>query len=161
MQTIKLRVLGTIRTPYKEAKGMPIQGIFKPDTIGYAEIFDGYKDCLRGVEMFSHLLFFYYFHTVTEEKMVHQPYLEYVDYGSFATRNNVRLNKLGFSVVKFERLEGNRVYFSEVDIMDETPLFDIKPYVTYFDFRENMCCGWYDKHFKDGKIPERTILKKS
>ena len=91
--------------------------------------------------------------------MIHQPYLENVDYGSFATRNNKRINKLGFSVVKFERLERNRVYFSEVDIIDGTPLFDIKPYVTYFDYRKNMRCGWYDKHFKNGNIPERTILK--
>jgi tRNA (adenine37-N6)-methyltransferase len=62
-------------------------------------------------------------------------------------------------VVRFERLEGNRVYFSEVDILDETPLFDIKPYVTHFDYREKMCCGWYDKHFKNGETPDRTILK--
>jgi len=159
MPKIPLKVLGTIRTPYKEAKGMPIQGIFKPDTIGYAEIFDEYADCLGGVDMFSHLMFFYYFHCVNEEKMIHQPYLEDVDYGSFATRNNKRLNKLGFSIVKFERREGNRIYFSEVDILDETPLLDIKPYVTHFDFRENMCCGWYDKHFEKGHVPERTILK--
>ena len=156
---ISLKVLGTIHTPYKESKGMPIQGIFKPDELGYAEIFDEFTDCLQGVDMFSHLLFFYHFHVVTEEKMIHQPYLEDVDYGSFATRNNKRLNKLGFSVVKFEKLKGNRVYFSEVDMLDGTPLLDIKPYVTYFDYREGMRCGWYDKHFNDGSTPERAILK--
>ena len=152
---IELKVLRTIRTPYKAPKGMPIQGTFKPDVIGYAEIFDDFTDCLKGVDMFSHLLLFYHFHLVTED----QPFLEDVDYGSFATRNNKRLNKLGFSVVKFERLEDSRVYFSEVDILDGTPLFDIKPYVTYFDHRDNMCCGWYDEHFKDGRVPDRTILK--
>jgi tRNA-Thr(GGU) m(6)t(6)A37 methyltransferase TsaA len=156
---IALKVLGTIRTPYKEPKGMPIQGIFKPDEIGYAEVLDKFTDCLKGVDQFSHLLLFYYFHAVTDEKMIHQPYLEDVDYGSFATRNNKRLNKLGFSVVKFENLEGNRVYFSEVDILDNTPLFDIKPYVTHFDYRNHMSCGWYDKHFANGQTPERTILR--
>ena len=156
---ISLKVLGTIHTPYKEPKGMPIQGIFKPDEVGYAEILDEFTDCLKGVDMFTHLLFFYYFHGVTEEKMIHQPYLEDVDYGSFATRNNKRLNKLGFSVVKFERLTGNRVYFSEVDMLDGTPLLDIKPYVTHFDYRERMRCGWYEKHFNDGRTPERAILK--
>lgn len=158
--SISMRVLGLIRTPYHERKGMPIQGIFKPDVIGHVEIFDEYKDCLQGVDLFSHLLLFYYFHDVKEEKMIHQPYLEDVDYGSFATRNNIRINKLGFSVVKFERLEGCRLYFSEVDVLDGTPLLDVKPYVTHFDHRENMCCGWYDKHFTGGNIPERTILKK-
>jgi tRNA (adenine37-N6)-methyltransferase len=156
---ISLKALGTIHTPYTEPKGMPIQGVFKPGEIGYAEIFDEFTDCLSGVDMFSHLLLFYYFHAVTEEKMIHQPFLEDVEYGSFATRNNRRLNKLGFSVVKFEKLEGHRVYFSEVDILDGTPLLDIKPYVTYFDHRENMRCGWYEKHFRNGNIPERTILK--
>jgi len=82
------KVLGTIRTPYKEPTGMPIQGIFKPDELGYAEIFDEFTDCLKGVDMFSHLLLFYYFHAVTEEKMIHQPYLEDVDYASIATRDN-------------------------------------------------------------------------
>jgi tRNA (adenine37-N6)-methyltransferase len=91
--------------------------------------------------------------------MIHQPYLEDVDYGSFATRNNKRLNKLGFSVVKFENLEGRRVYFSEVDILDKTPLLDIKPFVTHFDYRDNMSCGWYDKHFASGQTPERAILR--
>jgi tRNA (Thr-GGU) A37 N-methylase len=56
-------------------------------------------------------------------------------------------------------LDGNRVYFSEVDILDETPLFDIKPCVTHFDYRKKMCCGWYDEHFKNGETPKRTILK--
>lgn len=160
MNEIPLKRLGTIRTPYNEPAGMPIQGIFKPDVLGYAEIFDEYKDCMKGVDLFSHLMLFYYFHNVVDEKMIHQPYLEDVEYGSFATRNNKRLNKLGFSIVKFEKVEGNRIYFSEVDVMDRTPLFDIKPYVTHFDFREKMDCGWYDKHFEGGVIPDRTILKK-
>jgi tRNA-Thr(GGU) m(6)t(6)A37 methyltransferase TsaA len=161
MSTINLRPLGLIRTPYTETKGMPIQGIFKPDVVGYAEIFEEYKDCMKGVEMFSHLLLFYYFHQVTEEKLIHQPFLEDTDFGTFATRNNKRINKLGFSVVQLEKVEDNRIYFSEVDILDGTPLLDIKPYVTYFDFREGMRCGWYDKHFEGGRIPERTVLKGS
>ncbi len=156
---ISLKILGTLHTPYKEPQGMPIQGTFRPNEIGYAEIFDQFTDCLKGVEMFSHLLLFYYFHTVTEEKMVHQPYLEDNDYGSFATRNNQRINKLGFSVVKLKKLEGNRVYFSEVDMLDKTPLLDIKPYVTHFDYRERTKCGWYEKHFQGGHTPERVILK--
>jgi tRNA-Thr(GGU) m(6)t(6)A37 methyltransferase TsaA len=157
--TISLRPLGVIHTPYNEVKGMPIQGIFKPDVVGYVEVFEEYVDCMKGVEMFSHLLLFYYFHKVTEESLIHQPFLEDTNFGVFATRNNKRINKLGISVVRFERLEGNCIHFSEVDILDGTPLLDIKPYVTYFDRREGMHCGWYEKHFQAGKIPERTILK--
>lgn len=157
--TVNLQPLGIIHTPYQEAKGMPIQGIFKPDVVGHVEVFEDYKDCMKGVEMFSHLLLFYYLHKVTEETLIHQPFLEDTDFGTFATRNNKRINKLGFSVVRLERVEDNRIHFSEVDILDGTPLLDIKPYVTYFDQREGMRCGWYDKHFVSGKIPERMILK--
>ena len=63
------------------------------------------------------------------------------------------------SLVKFERMVGNRVYFPEADIPDQTPLFDIKPCMIHFDYRKSMGCGWYDKHFKGGNIPEKTILK--
>ena len=60
--------------------------------------------------------------------------------------------------MKLEKVEGNVITFSEVDILDETPLLDIKPYVSHFDSKENVKNGWIDKHFKDGKIPQRTKL---
>ena len=159
MNKIELNILGKIRTPYKEPKNIPIQGKFKPETTGYIEIGEEYHDCLKGIDQFSHLMLFYYLDRVKEELKIHKPFLEDVDYGSFATRNNRRVNKIGFSIVKFEKIEGKALFFSEVDILDNTPLLDIKPYVKHFDNRDNINSGWYDKHFEDGKTPERTILK--
>lgn len=65
----------------------------------------------------------------------------------------------GRNKTSIERLEGNRVYFSEVDMLDGTPLRDIKPYVAYFDYRERMRCGWYDKHFDGGKTPRKSYFE--
>jgi len=65
----------------------------------------------------------------------------------------------GFSIVKIERIKENKIYFTEVDMLDGTPLLDIKPYSKYFDCRKNVVSGWMEKHFKHGVIPERTILK--
>ena len=70
----------------------------------------------------------------------------------------MRPNHIGISVVKLEKIENNIITFSEVDILDNTPLLDIKPYVSHFNSRGNVRNGWLEKHFKDGKIPKRTRL---
>ena len=67
--------------------------------------------------------------------------------------------QIGISIVKLEKLEKNVITFSEVDILDKTPLLDIKPYVSHFDSRENVKNGWLDKHFESGEIPKRTKIE--
>jgi len=79
-------------------------------------------------------------------------------HGIFAIRSPHRPNHIGFSIVKLEEVKGNTVTFSEVDILDGTPLLDIKPYVKHFDSRDKVKNGWIGKHFKTGKIPKRTRL---
>ncbi|GAI30704.1 unnamed protein product, partial [marine sediment metagenome] len=66
---------------------------------------------------------------------------------------------IGFSVIKIKNIKANKVYFTEVDVLDRTPLLDIKPYVKYFDSRANVISGWLDKHFRNGNIPDKTIIK--
>jgi tRNA (Thr-GGU) A37 N-methylase len=80
-------------------------------------------------------------------------------HGIFAIRSPHRPNHIGLSVVRIKRIEGNRLYFTEVDVLDQTPVLDIKPYVAYFDNRKDVVCGWIDKHFEAGDIPDATILK--
>ena len=156
---IKLKSIGVIRTPYKEPKGMPIQGAFKKDVTGQVEIFPEYQQGLKDIEAFSHLILIYYFNRAKEEKFIGKPFLEDEPHGIFAIRSPVRPNHLGFSIVKLEKVANNIITFSEVDILDNTPLLDIKPYVSYFDSRENVKNGWLDKHFRNGKIPERAKMK--
>ncbi len=156
---IKIRPIGIIHTPYKEPKGIPIQGRFEKGAIGQIEIFSEYQEGLKDIEGFSHLILIYYFDRAKEEKLTGKPFLEDEPHGIFAIRGPMRPNHLGFSIVKLEKIENNIITFSEVDILDNTPLLDIKPYVSHFDSRENVKNGWLDKHFKNGKIPKRTRIK--
>jgi len=155
---IAVKPIGVIRTTYKESKGIPIQGKFVKDVIGTAEVFPEYQEGLKDVEGFSHVYLIYYFDRAKEEQLLGKPFLEDDERGIFAIRSPMRPNRIGISIVKLEKVEDNVVTFSEVDILDGTPLLDIKPYVSYFDSRENVKNGWIDKHFSNGTIPKRTKL---
>ena len=155
---IKIKPIGIIYTPYKEAKGMPIQGRFKKEAIGTIEVFPEYQQGLKDIEGFSHLILIYYFHKAKEEKITGKPFLEDEEHGIFAIRSPMRPNRIGFSIVKLENVKDNVIMFSEVDILDGTPLLDIKPYVKHFDSRNNVKNGWIEKHFKNNLIPKRTKL---
>lgn len=151
--------IGVIRSPYKEPEGMPIQGTFKPEVEAWVELNEEYSRGLEGLEDFSHAIILYYFHKSSSERIQSKPFLEDRMHGIFAIRSPHRPNHIGLSVVKICRIEGNCLYFREVDVMDGTPVLDIKPYVKYFDVRENVVSGWVDRHFEDGPVPDRTILE--
>lgn len=155
---ITLKPIGVIHTPYKESKGMSIQGRFEKNAAGRIEIFPEYQEGLKDIEGFSHLILIYYFDRTKEEKLIGKPFLEDDTHGIFAIRSPNRPNHIGFSIVKLEKIKDNIITFSEVDILDKTPLLDIKPYVAHFDSRENVKNGWLEKHFKNEKIPKRTKL---
>ncbi len=155
---IVLKAIGIIHTPYKGPKGMPIQGRFEKGVMGQVEIFPEYQQGLKDIEEFSHLILIYYFDRAKEEKLVGKPFLEDEPHGIFAIRSPIRPNHIGLSIVKLKKVGENIITFSEVDILDGTPLLDIKPYISHFDSREDVKNGWLDKHFKNGKIPKRTKL---
>ena len=123
---IKIKPIGVINTPYKEPKGMPIQGKFKRGVTGTARIFPEYKAGLKDIEGFSHVILNYHFNRSKEEKLTGQPFLEDTEHGIFAIRSPHRPNHMGFSIVKLKSVKGNTIAFSEVDILDGTPLLDIK-----------------------------------
>lgn len=158
-EEIKLKPIGIIYTPYKEPKGMPIQGTFKKNVNGQIEIFPKYLQGLKDIEGFSHLILIYYFDRAKGEKLTGKPFLEDIPHGIFAIRSPMRPNHIGVSIVKLEKVENNIITFSEVDILDNTPLLDIKPYISYFDSREDVKNGWLEKHFMNGKIPKRTKIE--
>ena len=155
---IVVKPIGIIHSPYKKAKGIPIQGKFEKDVTGTVEVFSDFQEGLKDVEGFSHVYLVYFFDRAKEEKLLGTPFLEDDEHGIFAIRSPMRPNRIGISIVKIEKVENNVVTFSEVDILDGTPLLDIKPYVSYFDSRENVRNGWIDKHFSNGTIPKRTKL---
>jgi tRNA (adenine37-N6)-methyltransferase len=155
---IRLKSIGIINTPYKEPKGIPIQGKFEKGVTGQVKLFPGYQDGLKDIEGFSHVILIYHFNRSKEEWVVGKPFLEDIEHGIFAIRSPHRPNHIGLSIVKLKSVKGDLITFSEVDILDRTPLLDIKPYVKHFDSRDKVKNGWIDKHFKAGKTPKRTIL---
>lgn len=158
MAGIELKPIGTIRTPYTEPTDMPIQGRFRDDVEGWIELEEEYVPGLQDLDGFSHLILIYYFHRSDKLEVEGRPYLENETHGIFAIRSPHRPNHLGLSIVRLQRIEGNRVYFAEVDMLDGTPLLDIKPYVEHFDRRDNVKSGWLDGQFSAGATPDRTII---
>ncbi len=156
---ILLKPIGIINTIYNEPKDIPIQGVFKKNIQGRIKIYQQFTEGLKDLEGFSHIILIYYFHRSEKEKTLGKPFLENTEHGIFAIRSPNRPNHIGLSVVKLERIENTEIIFSGVDMLNETPLLDIKPYVSYFDTKVNVKNGWIDKHFTDGKIPDDVILK--
>ena len=159
MAQISMHAIGVIHSPYKEAKDIPIQGRFKNEVEAWIALSDEYTPGLKDLDGFSHAIILYHFHKSHSEQIQAQPFLEQDKHGIFAIRSPHRPNHIGLSIVKIERIEGNRLYFTEVDVLDQTPVLDIKPYVSHFDHRDDVKCGWLDKHFEGGSIPDKTILK--
>ena len=159
MNQITLHPIGVIYSPYKEVKDIPIQERFKDDVEAWIELRDEYVKGLKDLEKFSHAILLYYFHKSEKENIEGKPFLEDDKHGIFAIRSPHRPNHIGLSVVKIKCIQENKLYFTQVDMINGTPLIDIKPYVKYFDSREGVVSGWLDKHFKNGKIPDKTIIE--
>jgi len=160
MVKIEVEPIGIIISPYKEINDMPIQGRFgKNDVQGHIELYEQYLDGLRDLDGFSHAYILYYFHRTDRVHLEGKPYLEDEPHGIFAIRSPHRPNHIGLSIVRIEKIEKNILYFREVDMLDGTPVLDIKPYVKHFDCREDAVSGWIDKHFENGDIPDRVITK--
>jgi tRNA-Thr(GGU) m(6)t(6)A37 methyltransferase TsaA len=159
MENILMKPIGIIHSPYKQPKNIPIQGTFKADVEARIELKEEYVNGLKDLEQFSHAIILYLFHRSHEERLQSDPFLEDEAHGIFAIRSPHRPNHIGLSIVKIRRIEDNMLYFGEVDVLDQTPVLDIKPYIKYFDERQDVICGWVDKHFETGEIPDRTILK--
>lgn len=139
---IAYRPVGVIHSPFKEAKGTPIQGAFAPDAEGEVEVFEEFAEALRDVQLFSHLYLIYAFHKAGKTALTCVPFLDDEPHGVFATRAPCRPNAIGLSIVRILSREGRRIRVAELDILDGTPLLDIKPYVPEFDFRPDARSGW-------------------
>ena len=120
--------------------------VFDPQSLGTAEIFEDYTAGLQDLEGFSHLILLYLFHRSTGYSLICRPYMEDEEHGVFAMRAPKRPNPIGLSVVRLLRKEGAVLHLSEMDMLDGTPLLDIKPYVPTFDVREVEGIGWLEKN---------------
>ena len=141
---VTLYSIGIIHSPYKIPKETPIQPVYAKGIKGVVEIFPEYSEGLRDLDGFSYIYLLYYFHKTRFEKLSVMPFLDDAFRGVFATRAPSRPNHIGFSLVKLIKIEENALHIEDVDILDGTPLLDIKPYISRFDYRDNVRCGWQD-----------------
>lgn len=148
MKSILIKPIGIIHSPYKSLSDIPIQGSLDNKTEAYAELFNKYQEGLLDLDGFSHAFLIYYFHESKREDIIGRPFLENKKHGIFAIRSPHRPNHLGLSIVEIKKIVDNKLRFTCVDILDGTPLIDIKPYVKYFDNRENVISGWLEEHFE-------------
>ncbi len=145
MNTIKFKPIGIIHSTYKKPKGTPIQPTGAKDIEGTIELFPEYIDGLKDIEGFSHIIIIYYFHLSGKVSLKAKPYMNNEEHGIFAMRGPSRPNPIGFSVVRLIKIDRNILHIQDVDIVNGTPLLDIKPYVPEFDIRETDKIGWLEK----------------
>ncbi len=144
-ESVEFCTIGIIHTPFASKQGTPIQGAFAPQAQATVEVYPQYADGLKDLEGFSHIYLFYLFHESDGYELHCRPYRDHIPRGVFACRAPRRPNQLGMSVVRLVKCEGNFLTVAEVDMLDGSPLLDIKPYVPNFDARENARTGWLEK----------------
>lgn len=151
---VLFKPIGIIKTEFKEKPGVPIQSVFGQEKKGRIELFPEFKDGLKDLDGFSHIHLIYYFNEHNDYKLHVKPYLDNREHGVFATRAPKRPNAVGLSVVEVVKIIDNIIEFKGADMLDGTPLLDIKPYVDDFDIRKETRCGWYDKVHKKNTISD-------
>jgi len=142
MEEISYCPIGIIRSPYKETEGTPIQTTGAKGVGGKVEILPECAEGLKDLDGFSHIILIYHFHLSKGHSLTVKPFLDDTPRGVFATRAPKRPNAIGFSVVRLVKIEGAKLHIEDVDIVDSTPLLDIKPYVPEFDAKEAERIGW-------------------
>lgn len=152
LSKIEYKPIGIIHTSFKECKGTPIQAAGSGKAEGIVEVFPEYADGLKDLKGFSHIILLYHFHLSGNFSLQVKPYLDDQFRGLYATRAPARPNPIGISTVKLIKVEGTKLYIRKLDIVDGTPLLDIKPYVPDFDERKVYKIGWLEKHIH--KLPE-------
>lgn len=148
----QLREIGRVHSQFKQATGTPIQPYRAVDSMGQAVIHEEFRAGLADLAGFDRVWLIYWFHRAAAAKMRVVPYRDTVERGLFATRVPARPNPIGMSCVRLLAVSGNILRLAEVDILDGTPLLDIKPYVPPYDNYPVRRCGWLDT------VPDKPVV---
>jgi tRNA-Thr(GGU) m(6)t(6)A37 methyltransferase TsaA len=144
-----MQPIGGIRTPFHEGDEIPIQPT-SSQAIGQVEVYPEYATGLQDIEGFSHIILLYALHRSSGYSLQVKPFLDHQLRGVFATRHPRRPNPIGLSVVRLLERRGVILRVQGIDVLDGTPLLDIKPYVPDFDLKPDARAGWYDNRPGDG-----------
>jgi len=143
MNSYVFNSIGYVNSPYLKAEGTPIQSVKGSKEQARIIIFDDFIDGLKDLDGFSHLIVLSCLHKAVKSSLHVTPFLDTVPRGIFATRAPSRPNPIGISIVKLISIEKNMLIIEEFDLIDGTPVLDIKPFIPDFDHRENVTVGWY------------------
>ena len=139
-----MKPIGIIHTPFSQLEGMPIQPAGAAGTKGTVEVFEKFQAGLKDLDGFSHIILLYIFHRSQGFELEVVPYMDTQPRGLFATRAPKRPNPIGLSTVQLDRIENGNLHVRNTDILDGTPLLDIKPYVPEFDNYARVRAGWLE-----------------
>lgn len=165
MSEVVYKPIGVIHSPFKMPQDVPIQSVAAEGVKGHVEVTKEYMEGLKDVDGFSHLILIYHFHLAQDYSLLVRPFLDERLHGVFSTRAPSRPNPIGVSVVRLVKMEKNVLDIQDVDIIDGTPLLDIKPFVPDFDQRKAKRIGWLSKNIyklhssrDDGRFAKHTSL---
>ena len=139
--------IGVIHSPFTDKSKTPIQPS-RSTAKGTIEIFPDFVEGLADVEGFSHLVLLYFFHRSAGYELRVKPFLDNQLRGLFATRHPCRPNPIGMSVVRLLSCQKNQLEIEGIDVLDNTPLLDIKPYIPDFDIGNGVQTGWYERRYR-------------
>ena len=139
---MEIQPIGIIHSPHQAKDQCPIQPLYARETEGRVEVFEEYAPGLQDIETFSHLYLLYHFHRAAEIKLVRPTFLDDQSHGIYASRHPCRPNGIGMSIVRLLGRQDNVLTISGIDVLDQTPLLDIKPYLPRFDIMDGASDGW-------------------
>ena len=137
-----MKPIGTIHSPFTSLQDMPIQPKGAKDTIGTIEINEEYQEGLQDLDGFSHIYLLYNFHEAARTDLIVTPFMDTTPRGVFSTRSPLRPNHIGLSIVELVGVEKNLIKVRGIDILNGTPLLDVKPYIEHFDAVQGSRSGW-------------------
>ena len=146
METITYHPIGIIHSPFAEPQGTPIQPAAAQGVEGWVELYPQFVEGIKDLDEFSHVILLYHFHRMKVTKLTVKPFMDNEFHGIFATRAPSRPNPIGLSIVRLIDIDGLTLHIRDVDIIDGTPLLDIKPYVREFDIHAVERQGWLEKN---------------
>ena len=147
--------IGVIHSPFTDPADTPIQGVFADSARGEVEVFPEYAAGLKDIDGFSHLILIYHFHLAEGYSLISKPFMGDIEKGIFSIRHPRRPNHIGISIVRLDNVRKNVLEIRDVDVLNGTPLLDIKPFVHQFDQRADIQSGWVDDQHID-EVKDKT-----
>jgi tRNA-Thr(GGU) m(6)t(6)A37 methyltransferase TsaA len=152
MKTIyEVKPIGVIHSPFKQIEDTPIQPVFAEGTEGTIELLPEYAEGISDLDGFERIWLIYFFDRVRNVKLKVVPFRDTIERGIFATRAPARPNAVGLSAVRLIGIEGSNLKVADIDILDGTPLIDIKPYIPQVDSFPDSKAGWFESKSADRK----------